>query len=143
MVGGRPDERHGAPPTITTFTAPRQHHRIAAADAVIADGAKVLREPIDDSQCPASTKDAIDQLEAASADARQLARDPFAAQTNYLQPVSWVGLEDVELPHPNQPTHVDNVPYFAPGLYSYFGLLKYSRFIATISREACTVNMCG
>ena len=56
MVGGRPDERLGAPPTTTTFTAPWQHHRIAAADAVIAAGAKVLREPIDDSQCPASTK---------------------------------------------------------------------------------------
>jgi hypothetical protein len=31
----------------------------------------------------------------------------------------------------------------APGLYSYFGLLEYSLFIATISREAYTVNMCG
>jgi hypothetical protein len=112
MVGGRPDERLGAPPTTTTFTAPWQHHRIAAADAVIAAGAKVLREPIDDSQCPASTKDAIDQLEAASTDARQLARDPFAAQTDYLQPVSWAGLEDLELPHPDQPTHMDNVPYY-------------------------------
>jgi hypothetical protein len=30
----------------------------------------------------------------------------------------------------------------APRLYSYFGLLKYSLFIATISREACTVHMC-
>jgi hypothetical protein len=74
--------------------------------------AKILPEPIDDSQCPAGTQDAIEQLEAASADARQLARDPFATTTDYLQPVSWAGFQHLSMEHPDHPAHHENIPYY-------------------------------
>jgi hypothetical protein len=91
IVGVRTDTRL---PSVTAATPAASHHiRVAAADSVIAAVTREVREPIDDSQCPAGTQDAIEQLEAASADARQLAHAPFAVTTDYLRPVSWSGFQ--------------------------------------------------
>ena len=89
-----------------------RNRRIAAANSAIMSAANTLPEPIDDSQCPDGTQDAIEQLEAASADARQLAREPFAATADYLQPVSWAGFQYLSMEHPDYPAHPENVPYY-------------------------------
>ena len=110
IVGVRADSRLAS--VVVATPAASHHIRVAAADTVIAAGSKEVREPIDDSQCPAGTKDAIEQLEAASADARQLAHSPFTVTTDYLRPVSWSGFQYLNLEHPEQTSHVDNVPYY-------------------------------
>ena len=98
-------------PTAATSSIHR-NRRISAANTAVLLASKILPEPIDDSQCPAGTQDATEQLEAASAHARQMAREPFEATADYLQPVSWAGFEDLSMARPDYPAHTENVPYY-------------------------------